>query len=207
MAVTGPCSPFISGEIFKWCAENNVKLKDGSVAEVGDIVLCSDGGNDFNDPCDLGKVVQIVKSGQKLIGTKGKPHPDGEVGYMYVLSFKKQKLSRKPLEKCEGWWNPSECVILPVENEQLTPEIRVLRATYQGNSKNCDRDEMFNNWQMLVQLTEGKVVPEHEKKKQTAANTANVVEDTGKDTATGNVVEDTGKDTAPGSCLRMICWH
>ena len=131
-----------------------MELKDGSLAEEGDIVVCSDQASDFENPCDLGRVIKVVKAGQKLVGKKGAPHPDGAVGHIFVLSYKKQKCPRKPLEECEGWWSPNEVYVLPVTKQKLTENSEVAQATYQGNSKNCDRDTLWNNWQMLVKTTE-----------------------------------------------------
>ena len=71
------CTPFVSQDTYEWCEEHKVPLKDGSHAKVGDIVICSYKGNDFTNPCDLGVVLKVCKA-QKLIGKKGRAHPDGD---------------------------------------------------------------------------------------------------------------------------------
>ena len=88
---------FISQDTFDKCKQAGAPLKDGTNVKVGDIVICSDMARDFKNPCELGKVVKVCRS-QKLVGTKGKEHPDGPVGHVYVLSYKRQKLGRKKLE-------------------------------------------------------------------------------------------------------------
>ena len=91
------CTPFVSKDTYEWCKKNKVPLKDGSHAKVGDIVICSYKGKDFTNPCDLGVVVKVCKS-QKLKGKNGKPHPDGDVGHIYVKTWSKQKIGRGALE-------------------------------------------------------------------------------------------------------------
>ena len=119
-------SRFISQDLVKWCQKNKVQLKDGSLAEPGDVVICSDQGSDFESPCDLGRVLEVCKAGKELVGKKGKPHPDGDVGFIFVLSYKKQKKGRQPIEKQEGWWAPEECFVTPIEGQKLASKIEVL---------------------------------------------------------------------------------
>ena len=92
------CEPFVSANLQKFCADNSVKLRGGNDAQVGDIIICSDKGQDFGSPCDMGRVLRVAKDGQRLVGKDGKSHPDGPVGHVYVLSYKRQKKSRKKLE-------------------------------------------------------------------------------------------------------------
>ena len=92
-------TPFVSlKDTFTWCEKNKIKLKDGKKAKVGDIVACSYKGKNFKNPCELGKVVKVCKS-QKLVGKNGKEHDDGPIGHIYVLTWRKQKISRKKLER------------------------------------------------------------------------------------------------------------
>ena len=81
---------FISEDVAAWLEEQGLEMRDGSHAEVGDIVICSVNGN-WADPCDLGKVLAVCPEGQKL----PKGHRDDPVGHLYVLTYKKQKLRGK----------------------------------------------------------------------------------------------------------------
>ena len=92
------CTPFVSQDTYEWCKRNKVPLKDGSHAKVGDVVLCSHEGKDFTNPCDLGVVMKVGR--QKLVGKNGQPHPDGEYGDLYVLTFKKQKVGGRYKLEC-----------------------------------------------------------------------------------------------------------
>ena len=93
-------TPFVSKDTWKWCQENDVILKNGAAAQVGSIVICSDQGKDFTSPDELGKVLH-VRTEQKLVGSRGKAHPDGDVGHLYVLTYKKQKFASKKKIECK----------------------------------------------------------------------------------------------------------
>ena len=85
-------------EVFQWCTKNKVQLKDGIYARLGDIVLCSDEGKHFDEPCDLGRVVEKYPAGatQPLEKMKdGSSHPDGAWAHVYVLTYKKQKVNTR----------------------------------------------------------------------------------------------------------------
>lgn len=81
---------FLSSKTWSWCKANNIELKGGEHAKVGDIVICSYKGEDFENPGDLGTVLKVCKK-QKLVAKKGEKHPDGTVGHIFVLTYKKQK--------------------------------------------------------------------------------------------------------------------
>ena len=53
-------------------------------------MICSYKGEDFENPGDLGTVLKVCKK-QKLVPKKGEKHPDGTVGHIFVLTYKKQK--------------------------------------------------------------------------------------------------------------------
>ena len=95
--IDGETTPFVSKHTFEWCKNKGIKLRDGNDVRVGDIVICSYKGKDFTNPCELGRVLKVCKS-QKLVGAKGEEHPDGPIGHIYVLTYKKQKAGRKKLE-------------------------------------------------------------------------------------------------------------
>ena len=95
------CEPFVSGDLQTWCDKNSVQLRGGNDVQVGDIIIASDKGKDFGSPCDMGKVLRVTKE-TKLVGAGGKAHPDGPVGHIYVLSYKRQKKTRKKLE-CKNY--------------------------------------------------------------------------------------------------------
>ena len=98
--VAATTTPFVSKDTFKWCQQKGIKLRDGNDVSVGDIVICSYKGTDFTNPCDLGRVLKVCKS-QKLVGVKGKQHPDGPVGHIYVLTFKKQQRGGRKKFECK----------------------------------------------------------------------------------------------------------
>ena len=52
----------------------------------------------------------------------------------------------------EGWWGPEEVRILPWLNERLKTGMKVVRCTYQGNSKTADCDALWKNWNMMVEV-------------------------------------------------------
>ena len=96
-------SPRISKDLIKWCKENNVTLKSGCHSKKGDIVICSDGGKNFFKPCVIGRVLFRCPAGSHKVlkGKKGKPHPDGDKGAIFVLDWRKQKKPRGRLaSKC-----------------------------------------------------------------------------------------------------------
>lgn len=53
----------------------------------------------------------------------------------------------------QGWWGPDEVKILPVEDDMLTEKLQCVDCNYKGNSKTSDKDVLWNNWQMMVQVT------------------------------------------------------
>ena len=75
--------------------ERDIQMKDGKSCKKDDIVICSVNKN-WSDPCELGRVLQVVQSpGQKLPAG----HRDGEYGNVFVLTYKKQKVTgRKRLK-------------------------------------------------------------------------------------------------------------
>ena len=85
-------TPFISANLQEWMTGQGLKLRKGQDAQKGDIVLCSTTQN-YEVPDELGTVLEVIKGkGLKLKGKKGAPHPDGDVGHIYVLTWSKQKL-------------------------------------------------------------------------------------------------------------------
>ena len=88
-------TPFISANLQEWMTGQGLKLRKGQDAQKGDIVLCSTTQN-YEVPDELGTVLEVIKGkGLKLKGKKGAPHPDGDVGHIYVLTWSKQKLGGK----------------------------------------------------------------------------------------------------------------
>ena len=67
---------FLSSKTWSWCKANNIELKGGEHAKVGDIVICSYKGEDFENPGDLDTVLKVCKK-QKLVAKKGKNIPMG----------------------------------------------------------------------------------------------------------------------------------
>ena len=53
---------------------------------------------------------------------------------------------------CGGWWLRKEVIILPVELEMLSAIYKVVRVTYLGNGKNANKDELWKNWEMMVEI-------------------------------------------------------
>ena len=60
-----------------------------------------------------------------------------------------------------GWWWRDEIRVLPGEGEKLSDTLQVVRRTYHGNSKRANKDDLWKNWQMMVQIVgpEGDVLP------------------------------------------------
>ena len=86
---------FLSETAHAWMRDHGISMPDGFSCKKGDIVICSVYRN-WSDPCDLGKVLQVVQPpGQKLPAG----HRDGEYANVFVLTYKKQKLAgRKRLK-------------------------------------------------------------------------------------------------------------
>lgn len=84
-------TPYISAGLVKWCTKNKVELKNGFHCKLNDIVICSDGGRDFTNPCVLGKVDFVVPAGSRmpLVGKNGNEHVDGKYGHVFVRCHKK----------------------------------------------------------------------------------------------------------------------
>ena len=53
---------------------------------------------------------------------------------------------------CTGWWTDREIIVLPALQDMITPTLQVVQVTYKGNSKTSDKDVLWNNWSMMVQL-------------------------------------------------------
>ena len=89
-------------QLHVWCQANNIELKSGLYARVGDVVICSDGGKNFDKPDDLGTVISICPAGatQSLEKIDGKAHPDGAWAHIYVLTYKKQRKNSKKTLTC-----------------------------------------------------------------------------------------------------------
>jgi hypothetical protein len=45
-------------------------------------------------------------------------------------------------------------MIMPVLGEKLKEGFDVVRCTYKGNSNMADKTELWNNWNMMVQVEE-----------------------------------------------------
>ena len=90
-------TPRISKDLMQFCDSNEITLKTGCYAKEGDVVICSDDGADFVKPCVIGRVIFRCPAGshQVLKGKKGKSHPDGDRGQIFVLDWRKQKKPRK----------------------------------------------------------------------------------------------------------------
>jgi hypothetical protein len=86
---------FLNETAHSWLRDHEIPIRDGSHCKKGDIVICSVNQN-WSDPCELGKVVKFVAGkGQKLPAG----HRDGDYANVFVLSYKKQKLTgKKPLK-------------------------------------------------------------------------------------------------------------
>ena len=52
-----------------------------------------------------------------------------------------------------GWWLRNEVRVLPVLGEKLSPSLTIVRCTYHGNSNRADKDDLWKNWQMMVEIT------------------------------------------------------
>ena len=94
--LVGQTVPHLRSEIFKFCEERKIKLRSGSEAEVGDIVVCSSTKN-WVDPVVIGKV---LKRAPKNTTIKLPPkHRDGAEMDMFVLTHRRQRKPRGDL-KC-----------------------------------------------------------------------------------------------------------
>ena len=93
----------VSSNLIAWCLKNGITLKGGMKAHVGDIVICSDGGEDFSKPDVVGRVLLRVPAGsrQPLVNRKGGAHPDGEYGHIFVLDYNKTRKPKKSDMPCK----------------------------------------------------------------------------------------------------------
>ena len=51
-----------------------------------------------------------------------------------------------------GWWMEGEILVLPIDDELLSATLQVVQITYKGNSTCSDKDNLWKNWSMMVQV-------------------------------------------------------